>query len=78
MSLRSGGGGAGDAAGYIADDRLTPRETELLRAFASGQSYKEAARTLGISPHTVGNHVKAIYRKLEVTSRSEAIRAARG
>ena len=76
--LRSGGGGAGDAAGDIADDRLTPRETELLRAFATGQSYKEAARTLGISPHTVGNHVKAIYRKLEVTSRSEAIRAARG
>ena len=70
-------GGAEGASGEIADDRLTPRETELLRAFASGQSYKEAARTLGISPHTVGNHVKAIYRKLEVSSRSDAIRAAR-
>ena len=75
--LRSGGGAAVDPKGEIADDRLTPRETELLRAFASGQSYKEAARALGISPHTVGNHVKAIYRKLEVTSRGEAIRAAR-
>lgn len=75
--LRSGSGVTEGGSGEIADDRLTPRETELLRAFASGQSYKEAARTLGISPHTVGNHVKAIYRKLEVTSRSDAIRAAR-
>ena len=57
------------------DERLTAREAELLAAFAEGQSYKEAARTLGISPHTVGNHVKSIYRKLEVNSRSEAIRA---
>lgn len=55
--------------------RLTPRETDLLRAFAEGKSYKEAARSLGISPHTVGNHVKSIYRKLEVNSRSEAIRS---
>ena len=59
-----------------ADDRLTQRETELLRAFAEGKSYKEAARVLGISPHTVGTHVKAIYRKLEVNSRSDAIRQA--
>lgn len=58
------------------DDRLTTRETELLRAFAEGRSYKEAARLLGISPHTVGTHVKAIYRKLEVNSRSDAIRQA--
>lgn len=58
------------------DDRLTAREAQLLDAFAAGQSYKEAARTLGISPHTVGNHVKSIYRKLEVNSRSEAIRSA--
>ena len=58
------------------DSRLTPRETELLQAFSSGKSYKEAARSLGISPHTVGNHVKSIYRKLEVNSRIEAISAA--
>ena len=56
--------------------RLSQRETELLQAFAKGQSYKQAARTLGISPHTVGTHVKSIYRKLEVNSRSEAIREA--
>ena len=55
---------------------LTAREHDLLRAFAAGRSYKEAARDLGISPHTVGNHVKSIYRKLEVRSRSDALRAA--
>ncbi len=52
---------------------LTTRETELLTIFARGLSYKEAARVLGISPLTVGNHVKAIYRKLEVNSRGEAV-----
>lgn len=59
-----------------ADARLTQREAELLRVFAEGKSYKEAARALNISPHTVGTHVKAIYRKLEVNSRSDAIRQA--
>jgi DNA-binding NarL/FixJ family response regulator len=52
---------------------LTPRETELLQLFAKGYSYKEAARILGISPLTVGNHVRAIYRKLDVHTRSEAV-----
>lgn len=52
---------------------LTMREIELLEVFAKGGSYKEAARILGISPHTVGNHVKSIYRKLAVHSRGEAV-----
>lgn len=52
---------------------LTPREVELLQLFAKGESYKEAARSLGISPLTVGNHVKSIYRKLAVHSRGEAV-----
>lgn len=56
------------------DTGLTPREIDLLRAFAAGRSYKEAARDLGISPHTVGNHVKSIYRKLEVRTRGDALR----
>lgn len=68
---------AGTKAVPASEDRLTSREAELLSEFAAGCSYKEAARNLGISPHTVGNHVKAIYRKLEVNSRSEAIREAR-
>lgn len=52
---------------------LTPRETELLQLFAKGYSYKEAARILAISPLTVGNHVRSIYRKLDVHTRSEAV-----
>jgi DNA-binding NarL/FixJ family response regulator len=55
------------------DSGLTPREVELLELFAKGQSYKDAARVLGISPLTVGNHVKSIYRKLAVHSRGEAV-----
>ena len=56
-----------------AGEALTEREVELLRGFARGASYKEAARDLGISPLTVGTHVKAIYRKLAVHSRGEAV-----
>lgn len=56
-----------------ASEHLTQRETELLAVFARGSSYKEAARVLGISPLTVGNHVKSIYRKLAVNSRGEAV-----
>ena len=59
-----------------AAERLTPRESELLTRFSRGHSYKSAARELGISPLTVGDHVKAIYRKLAVNSRSEAVFAA--
>jgi DNA-binding NarL/FixJ family response regulator len=52
---------------------LTDREIDLLRLFARGASYKEAARSLGISPLTVGSYVKSIYRKLAVHSRGEAV-----
>lgn len=52
---------------------LTKREIELLELFAKGLTYREAAKSLGISPHTVGDHVKSIYRKLAVHSRSEAV-----
>lgn len=55
------------------DSGLTQREVELLELFAKGSSYKEAARLLGISPLTIGNHVKSIYRKLAVHSRGEAV-----
>lgn len=54
-------------------ERLTVREVELLELFARGQSYKAAGRALGISPLTIGNHVKSIYRKLQVHSRGEAV-----
>lgn len=58
---------------HDSDVKLTPRETELLQLFAKGLTYREAAECLGISRHTVGDHIKSIYRKLAVTSRAEAV-----
>lgn len=52
---------------------LTPRETEVLEQLAKGLTLKEVARVVGISHHTVSDHVKSIYRKLSVSSRGEAV-----
>jgi DNA-binding CsgD family transcriptional regulator len=52
---------------------LTPREIEVLSAFANGLSNKEAARRLGISPHTVKFHGESLFRKLGAGCRAEAV-----
>jgi DNA-binding NarL/FixJ family response regulator len=52
---------------------LTPKEVQILEQLAKGLSFKEVARAQQISHYTVGDHVKAIYRKLAVNSRSEAV-----
>jgi two-component system nitrate/nitrite response regulator NarL len=52
---------------------LTPRELQVLRLMAEGQSNKVIARALGISEHTVKFHVNAILGKLNVASRTEAV-----
>ena len=52
---------------------LSPREHEVLNLLARGFSNPEIAELLAISKLTVGTHVKNIYRKLEVNSRSEAV-----
>jgi len=51
---------------------LTPRETEILCLLAEGQSNKLIAKNLGISDGTVKLHVKAILRKLNISSRITA------
>ena len=56
---------------------LTERECEILGQLASGQSNKEMARTLGISPNTVKTHVSRVFEKLEVQKRVAAIEKAR-
>jgi DNA-binding CsgD family transcriptional regulator len=56
---------------------LTPRECEILELLASGQSNKEMARLLGISPHTIKTHVARLYGKLEVQRRILAVEKAR-
>lgn len=55
------------------DAPLTEKEIAILSDLAKGFRYKEVARLHGISPHTVADHVKSIYRKLAVNSRSEAV-----
>ena len=53
-------------------EELTPRELEILRHLAEGESNKIIARCLGICDGTVKLHVKAILRKLGLSSRVEA------
>ena len=55
------------------DCHLTPQEKELLKLLIEGHSYKTAARQLDISYHTVSFHLRNIYEKLEVHSKSEAV-----
>lgn len=52
---------------------LTRREIDVLEYVAKGFSYRETADMLNMSVHTVNSHIKQIYRKLEVKSRSEAV-----
>ncbi len=52
---------------------LTERELAVLNALARGFTYSEIATQLGLSSHTVATHIKHIYRKLEVSSRAEAV-----
>ncbi|MCW1384114.1 response regulator transcription factor [Novosphingobium sp. KCTC 2891] len=54
------------------DVAITQRETDVLRAIGRGLTIAEAAHALGIGAHTVGTHVKNIYRKLNIASRAEA------
>ena len=56
---------------------ISGRELEVLEALAAGQSNKEIARTLDISPNTVKTHVTKIYAKLQVNGRVRAIEEAR-
>ena len=57
-------------------DRLTPREVDVLREMALGQSNKQIARALGISAGTVKVHVAHVIQKLEATDRTEAVMRA--
>lgn len=53
--------------------RLSAREKEIVEALSTGRRVKEIAQDLVISTHTVRNHLKAIYRKLNVRSQFELI-----
>ncbi|KAA1380482.1 LuxR C-terminal-related transcriptional regulator [Aeromicrobium fastidiosum] len=61
-----------DSIGLV---RLTPREREVLVALAHGSSVDEIASRLFVSRNTVKTQARGLYRKLEVSSRSEAVAA---
>jgi DNA-binding NarL/FixJ family response regulator len=54
-------------------EKLTRREQEILALLAKGFLYKEIADQLGISLSTVRAHLHAVYEKLHVQSRTEAV-----
>jgi two-component system nitrate/nitrite response regulator NarL len=63
-------------SGRLGLRRLTPRESEILRALAAGDQIPEIAEHLGITALTVQSHVKNILAKLGVHSRLEAVTLA--
>ena len=56
---------------------LSPRELDILDRLAAGESNKEIARRLGISPNTVKTHIARVYDKLAVQRRVQAVEKAR-
>ncbi|MGQ0708324.1 MAG: response regulator transcription factor [Rhodoferax sp.] len=64
--------------GLLALDTLSERERQVAQGFVDGQSHKEVARTLGIAPATVRNHLSAIYTKLAVSDKAQLATAMAG
>ncbi len=58
------------------DQQLTPHETRILKLLVEGHNYKTAAGVLRVSPNTIAFHVRHIYEKLQVHSKSEAVAKA--
>lgn len=59
-----------------ADYSLTPRELEILRLLVEGLTKKQIAERLNLSFHTIDNHLRNVYSKLRVQSRSGAVAKA--
>jgi len=60
----------------VVEAELTKREKQVLMQLAQGKTRRQVADALCISTHTVADHIKHIYRKLNISSRAEAARAA--
>jgi DNA-binding NarL/FixJ family response regulator len=56
------------------DYKLTGKEKDVLDFLVEGYEYKEIAQKMSVSPHTVRNHIANIYKKLHVTSKTQAIK----
>ena len=59
-----------------ADYHLTPHELRLLGMLVDGHNYKTAAAELGVTVHTISFHMRHVYEKLRVHSKSEAVAKA--
>jgi DNA-binding NarL/FixJ family response regulator len=55
---------------------LTAHEVRVLRLFVEGHNYKTAAAELGVTVHTISFHLRSIYDKLQVHSKSAAVAKA--
>jgi ATP/maltotriose-dependent transcriptional regulator MalT len=66
----------GSRSGFQTAQSLTAREIEILRLVAAGLTDKQIAGQLFISAHTVNAHLRSIYRKLDVNTRTAAIYTA--
>lgn len=73
LRLRELRGGAHMGAGRVSRDALSERERQILGLVAAGSTNRHVAAELGISESTVKNHLNSIFRKLRVSSRSQAI-----
>lgn len=52
---------------------LSPRQEQIMLLMSRGKTDKAIAAELGISPHTVNNHIRRVYQRLRVNSRVQAV-----
>ena len=77
VSLAAAPHGSRTAVPYEQRDyRLTLHETHLLKLLVEGHNYKTAAGEMGRSIHTISFHLRGVYKKLQVHSKSEAVAKA--
>jgi two-component system, LuxR family, response regulator FixJ len=75
-SLRRSPSAVNGNAAHQLETTLSPREREILALLAEGQTQKQIAASLVISPKTVGTHIQHLLAKLRVHSRAQAVAAA--
>jgi len=71
-ALQSSASSTLERSPQVDQERLTPRESEVLTYLSKGFTIKEIANLAGIKWFTVNDHIRSIYKKLNVTSRAEA------